>query len=109
MTIGRDHPEEKTRTTVEALNGDSNALKKGVDEINSWTVQGTKVLYCSWLKAVVRERIPVFFPVFSVLPALPLHQILSLPPPHMTQPAWMQPKRPRPKVLASYASFIVQY
>jgi len=35
MTIGRDHPEEKTRTTVEALNGDSNALKKGVDEINS--------------------------------------------------------------------------
>jgi len=58
------------QNTVEALNGDRNALKKegrffvlswdrrnasskGVDEINSWTIHGTKILYCDWLKAVV--------------------------------------------------------
>jgi len=29
------------------------ASSKSVDEINSWTVQGTKVLYCIWLKAVI--------------------------------------------------------
>ena len=66
------------QSTVEALNGDRDALKKegkffvlswdgrnasskGVDEINSWTIHGTKILYCDWLKAVVREHIPVFF------------------------------------------------
>ena len=73
-----------------------NALSKGVDEINSWTVQGTKILYCDRLKAVVRNA-SLYFPLFSVLPALPLHQILSLPLPHMTQPAWTLPQRPRPK------------
>ena len=66
------------QNTVETLNGDSNALKKegrffvlswdrrnasskGVDKINSWTIHGTKILYCDWLKAVVRERIPVTY------------------------------------------------
>jgi len=29
--------------------------------MNSWTIHGTKILYCDWLKAVVRERIPVFY------------------------------------------------
>jgi len=66
------------QNTVEALNGDRDALKKegrffvlswdrrnasskSVDEINSLTIHGTKILYCDWLKAVVRERLPVFF------------------------------------------------
>ena len=60
----------RQQNTAEALNGDRNALKKkgrffvlscrdrwnastkGVDEINRWTVRGTKILYCDWLKAV---------------------------------------------------------
>ena len=56
------------QNTVEALNSDRNVLKRqadslsspetdemrrqGVNEINSWAVQGKKVLYCNWLKAV---------------------------------------------------------
>jgi len=73
------------QNTVEALNGDRNPLKKegrffvlswnrrnasskGVDEINSWTIHGTKILYCDWLKAVVRECIPSVFFNFSLSP-----------------------------------------
>ena len=72
------------QNTVETLNGDRDALKKegrffvlswhrrnasskGVDEINSWTIHGTKILYCDWLKAVVRERIPVFFIIIMII------------------------------------------
>jgi len=66
-----------------------NASSKGVDEINSWAIHGTKILYCDWLKAVVRERIPVFFQ-FSLCCMQLCHRTISLAPASTYTAIWLR-------------------